>query len=269
MGGGGGRVAAVISLKIVTVSFLAGFAVAAAVAAVVFDQTIYNYFGYGLLPSVEQYPMRVITSDSLSVCRGLPPDRLLADSYPGGTRDEVETWKERVVKDNYGHNLRASSFSEKPVLEQTLVRDGYILEYYTMEGLLDDRIIFWKMIPNEAAAVGKAVVVIPGSGNQGARDVLGEPSPWEIFYYHDQIGVSLVQKGYAVYVPELYGYGERAVIFERCSDVRKTDQILTCGPRTLGQAMAARGGSIGDLWNDEISKVLSTVSESRVAVAGL
>ena len=135
---------------------------AAAIGAVIFDQTIYNYFGYGLLPSVEQYPMRVITSDSISVYRGLPPDRLLADSYSGVTRDEIEAWKERVVKNTYGHHLHASSFFEKPVLEQTLVRDGYILEYYTMEGLLDDRMIFWKMIPNEAVAVGKAVMVIPG-----------------------------------------------------------------------------------------------------------
>lgn len=258
-----------ISLKIVAVSFLAGFAVAAAAGAVIFDQTIYNYFGYGLLPGIEQYPMRVITSDSLSVYRGLPSDKLLVDSYSGGTRDGIEAWKERVVKNNYGHSLHASSFSEKPVLEQALVRDGYILEYYTMEGLLDDRIIFWKMIPNEAAAVGKAVMVIPGSGNQGARDVIGEPSPWEAFYYHNKIGVSIVQKGYTVYVPELYGYGKRAIIFEGCSDVRKTDQILTCGPRTLAQVMSARGGSIVDLWNDEISKVLSTISESRVAVAGL
>lgn len=258
------------TLGVVIASFLAGFVVAAAASAIIFDQTIYNYFGYGLLPSTESYPMRVITSDSsIPVYRGLPSDKLLVDAYPAGegTRDEIEAWKKRVVDSTYGHNLHASSFEEKPVLEQTLARDGYILERHTMNGLLDDRIIFWKMVPDEP--VDKAVMVIPGSGNQGARDVMGEPSPWEAFYYHDRIGVSLVREGYTVYVPELYGYGERAIIFEGCAHVIKTDQILTCGPRTLDSVMASRGGSLGDLWNDENSKVLSAISESKVAVAGL
>lgn len=255
---------------LVAISFLAGFAVAAAAAVVIFDQTIYNYFGYSLLPPVESsYPMRVIPSDSVPVYGGIPEDMLLSDTYPaGGTLAEVEAWKERIRKDMYGHNLHASTFNEEPMLDMELERDGYTLGRYSMEGLLDDRIIFWKMVPDGGS--DKAVMVIPGSGNPGARDVVGEPSPWEAFYYHDEIGVSLVQGGYAVYVPELYGYGERAVTFEGCKTAAsKTDQILQCGPRTLVQVMDSRGGSLGDLWDDEISKVLSVITEGKIAVAGL
>lgn len=116
-------------LKIVVLSFLAGLAVAGAASAVIFDQTIYNYFGETLLPT-DQYPMRIIASDSIPVYRGLPEDDLLVDTYPAGegTRAGIEAWKKRVVNGTYGHSLHASFFEEKPVLERTLARDGYVLE---------------------------------------------------------------------------------------------------------------------------------------------
>ena len=113
------------------------------------------------------------------------------------------------------------------------------------------------------------VLVIPGSGHQGALDVIDEAGPHAARYYHDGIARTLVHAGYAAYVIELRGYGERAIDV----GVSCKEHDFRCYVVVLEKKLSALGISMNDLRTDEITQILAWV-ESRsytdnIAISGL
>lgn len=156
----------------------------------------------------------------------------------------------------------------------TYDRDWYTLRTFVMPSVFgDETITFYELLPDTGTDIAQynAVFVIPGSGHSGALDVLGEPGPWQHAYYQDGIAQMLAKAGYATYVIELFGYGERAIdTGGACNQIGKNP---TCSRDMIKHKMAVYGISIDDIMTDEITQVLAYV-ESRpytqdIAVAGL
>lgn len=155
---------------------------------------------------------------------------------------------------------------------ETHHRDSYRLIKHTMPSFFDaESIIFYELLPNLDSAQYDAIFVIPGSGHTGAADVLGEQGRWQGYYYQDGIGKTLAEAGYAVYVVELRGYGERALDVGMACNTQENPS--TCSSFAVENKMAVFGLDMGDIRTDEITQVLAYI-ESRsyirnVAVAGL
>ena len=100
--------------------------------------------------------------------------------------------------------------------------DEYLLNKYSTSAQDGDKIIFYELKPKDNAKTvsceGKmcysTVLVIPGSGNQGALDAINQPSQFSSYYYHDAIAEKLVKSGYVVFVIENRGWGERGLDVE-------------------------------------------------------
>lgn len=142
--------------------------------------------------------------------------------------------------------------------------DGYTLNRLVIDGSL----IVYEALPDEPN--GKAVVVIPGNGHQGARDVMGIPSEYSYRYYHGAIGAKLAEAGYAVYAPELLGRGERAVDVGSVCDGPGVDATM-CSFDVFSTALSMYGISAGAIHLNESAKTVSYAisKHGRVAVAGL
>lgn len=187
---------------------------------------------------------------------------LLPASYENNVRTaaDFEAWKQGFARTH----LRAHLHSPDTVTQTTSAsRDGHTLNRL----LVDGDLIVWEALPDQPN--GKAVVVTPGSGHQGARDVMGIPSEFSYVYYHGAIGARLAEAGYAVYVPELLGRGERQVdVGSVCSSPIGED---TCSFDVFATALAMYGISAGDIHFNESATALSYAlsRHDRVAVAGL
>lgn len=201
-------------------------------------------------------------------------------SYDGiETMKDFEEWvsKPDGVLYNYHNRTRATDISSQIHTEvETIARSNYILTKFNLNSFFDiETIVFYELRPTvNHAIVDKihdAVLVIPGTGHQGALDVLGEVGPWESFYYQDEIARTFVNSGYVVYVIELRGYGERAIdVGTACNTDLYSD---TCSANALASKLTTFGINIGNIMIDEITQVLA-FADSRtyvqnIAVAGL
>lgn len=149
---------------------------------------------------------------------------------------------------------------------------GYTTNKFIMPALFDpETIIFYELLPDTGASTYNAVLVVPGSDHPGALDVLGESGPREDHYYQDGIAKRLVEEGYAVYVIELRGYGERAMdVGTVCKD---TVNPTGCSSVVTEYKLLTFGIDMNDLRTDEITQVLAYAESrpyiGRIAVAGL
>ena len=97
--------------------------------------------------------------------------------------------------------------------------DEYSLKKYSTSAQDDDKIIFYELKPKDNAKTVlcgdkicySTVLMIPGSGNQGALDAINQPSSLSSYYYHQGVAEKLVKSGYMVFVIENRGWGERAL----------------------------------------------------------
>ena len=97
--------------------------------------------------------------------------------------------------------------------------DEYSLNKYSTNAQDGDKIIFYELKPKDNAKTTSCegticystVLVIPGSGNQGALDAINQPSQFSSYYYHKGIAEELVRSGYVVFVIENRGWGERGL----------------------------------------------------------
>ena len=193
------------------------------------------------------------------------------------TLDDFHEWKSGPVLEGYmtrptvhqvPHNY-TTVFSEE--------RDGYVLSKFTMHTFYPDDIIFYKLTPSitsDQQSARGAVLVIPGSGNQGAHDVLGEPSHLSSYYYQEEIARHLVMEGYIVYTIELHGYGERELdIGQACNRKSEYQRLLLCSAVLLENRLAMYGVSLFDIQADEITQVLAHMvydeQAEEIAVVGL
>jgi len=145
-----------------------------------------------------------------------------------------------------------------------------------MKAIDGDTIIFYELLPNILKPPYSAVFILPGSGNTGARDVIGEPTDLLNYYYHSDIGVEIVKRGYVVYVIEHRGYGERAIdVGNACVYHTNSDKLIICQEEILRKELASIGIDLTDLMLKDSSQVLKYihsneyVDTNRIALAGL
>ena len=139
------------------------------------------------------------------------PDYLSFDK-PSFGFDNVSTPEEF---DNWKRNLREKITEVFDIPDEILIENLQVVEKndnltkYTVDAFDGDTIIFYELLPE--METNHAVIIFPGSGNQGARDVLGIDSEMSEFYYHQEVGLKVASQNYAVYVIEQRGWGERQI----------------------------------------------------------
>ena len=191
------------------------------------------------------------------------------------TLEDFYKWKSGPVLEEYNMRPTIHQVHHNTTIIHDDTRDGYTLSKFTMPTLYPDDIIFYKLTPsNLTTPYSKAIFVIPGSGNQGARDVLGESTPLEQYYYQSEIAKRLVLEGYVVYTIELHGYGERAFDAGRaCSHASDDERRLICSTNEMINRLAMYDINLHDIQTDEITQVLAHIIHNdkveKVAVVGL
>lgn len=250
---------------------LAGCVAAGVLILDTYDRSVWDIL-YKVLGTVDATEMEYVWLPDSYVSHVEPPPHsysgnveTLADFYawrdvPGGV---LARYDDRPA-------IHEMSYDGAEIVE-THSRDGYTLNKIAMPSVFGgETITFYELLPDTGSAY-HAVFIMPGSGHGGALDVLGEPGPWQHDYYQDGIAQTMAKAGYATYVIELFGYGERAVdVGGACNMIGKH---LTCSRDAIKHKMAAFGIDINDIMNDESTQVLAYI-ESRpytydVAVAGL
>ena len=121
------------------------------------------------------------------------------------TKKDYESWKK------YFEHVNDYNIDNFPLIPTTIVqeteRENYTQKKIEMKAIDGDTIIFYELLPNILKPPYSAVFILPGSGNTGARDVIGEPTDLLSYYYSSDIGIEIVKRGYVVYVIEHRGYG--------------------------------------------------------------
>ena len=226
-------------------------------AAAVFDRTIEGYLAPLI---VNQTTAGTYAFLDPSWYEGLD---ILPMSYERNVRTvgDFEGWKREFSRADLSADMHRPSRVD--VLESS-ARDGYALS----KMVLDGQLIVWEALPDRPN--GKAVVVTPGTGHGGARDVMGVPSEYSFSYYHGDIGPRLARAGYAVYAPELTGYGERQVdVGSACAGPGA--DVTRCSFDVFSNSLALYGISTYDMHVKESAKAFSHAlsAHDSVAVAGL
>jgi len=165
---------------------------------------------------------------------------------------------------------------DKPALKNVKVEstkniDSNILTKFSAKAFDGDEIIFYELKPNYQFESLQTVFIIPGSGNQGAADVLGLDTKYKDYFYHKNIGKKLVNEGYVVYVIENRGWGERTIDAGlHCDELN-----VYCSGNVLSRHLSNSGK---DLFKLQISDSLQVfdfiknkkyVDSDNIAVMGL
>ena len=165
---------------------------------------------------------------------------------------------------------------EKYVLENVKVEstkniDSNILTKFSAKAFDGDEIIFYELKPNYQFESLQTVFIIPGSGNQGAADVLDLDSSYKDYFYHKGIGGKLVNEGYVVYVIENRGWGERTID----AGLHCKEPNVYCSGNVLSKYLANIGKDLFTLQiNDSLQvfdfiKNKEYVDSDNIAVMGL
>ena len=238
---------------------------------------------YDKTPLDVLYRLDFVTDPNLADHHAWLPEYYTADieiapySYSRNvkTLDDFYEWRDEPGGVLAGYQDRPS-IHDIPKYTAELVESkataGYTLNKFIMPAFFDpETIIFYELLPDTGAETYNAVLLIPGSGHQGALDVLGEPGPWAGYYYHDGIAKRLVDEGYAVYVVELRGYGERAIDVGMACNTKGNP--TTCSSVAVENKLLTFGIEMNDLRIDEITQILAHAESKpyidRIAVAGL
>ena len=190
------------------------------------------------------------------------------------TKSDFEVWKNKVLS-NLNQGMNIPSYNEiqlKPVrqlgFEDT---DNYQITKYSMDAVDDDQIIFYELLPKTVVDKIPAVIIIPGSGNQGALDVINKPSELSDYYYHRGIAKHIVREGYAVYVIENRGWGERAI--DAGSLCKGVD--INCSGKFFAQHLSSLGYNLGYLQVMDTTQLLKHIrnleyiDSENIAITGL
>lgn len=200
------------------------------------------------------------------------------------SKADFESWKQSVLE-KFSEELQMPDISslplETPIEMKREDLGKAILTKYSMNAFDEDTIIFYEVIPKDktrASSDGKlpAVLVFPGSGNQGARDVLNRPSELAQYYYQSEIGLEIAEEGYAVYVIVNRGWGQRAIeVNDACSIWDEINQEISCSGVILGTHLKGLGYNLVGLQVADGLQLLKHISSldyvdsKRIAVGGL
>jgi len=189
------------------------------------------------------------------------------------TKEDFESWKKLFNYTQY----HIDNFPLTPVTKiQDVQKDTYVQNKFEMSAVDGDTIIFYELLPNVSTSPYTALFILPGSNASGARDVIGEPTELSQFYYHDNIGRKLVKEGYAVYVIEHRGYGERALdVGNTCDRYHERARVLTCPQEIFSKELASIGINYFHLIISDAAQVLKYihsldyVDSDRIGAVGL
>lgn len=189
-------------------------------------------------------------------------------------KEDFGEWKSLVYKkfiEIYDFKNLDNPTLKNVKVESTKNIDSNILTKFSAKAFDGDKIIFYELKPDYQFESLQTVFIIPGSGNQGAADVLGLDNEYKDYFYHKNIGKKLVNEGYVVYVIENRGWGERTI-----------DAGLHCNEPNVycsGNVLSKHLSNIGkDLFTLQISDSLQVfdfiknqkyVDSDNIAVMGL
>ena len=197
-------------------------------------------------------------------------------------KDDFIPWKNSVlIKFQEYENI--PHFNEVEVLYPELLVEKEFEEYkmkkFSAMARDNDEIIFYELFPNNESKINyckniscyPTVLIIPGSGNQGAKDVINEEGNLSQYYYHNGIGEELVKLGYVVVVIENRGWGERIRNVEMncqepdifCSGNKLHKHLLNLGYDQLSLQIVDTMQLLKYVQN------LEYVQNEKIAIAGL
>lgn len=202
------------------------------------------------------------------------PDYLSFDkpslSFTGvSTPEEFVIWKDNL------HEKLIELFAipnNLPIENLQVVEKNDNLKKYTMDAFDGDTIIFYELLPE--TETNHAVIIFPGTGNQGAKDVLGLDSETSQFYYQSEIGRKLATQNYAVYVIEQRGWGERQIdpgglCIEKAL---LSTSALNCSGYAFYRILSSYGMALGQLQTIEaltLTNYVSSLGYEKITVMGL
>ena len=155
-------------------------------------------------------------------------------------KGDFDKWKQTVIsKFQEIHKIPTLSSIRLFPTEKifTKKRENYVVTKYSTKAQDGDLIFFYELLPHKIKENNPTLFIVPGSGNQGARDVIDMPSKFSKYYYQQGIGDKIANEGYIVYVIENRGWGERTIdagTLCKESDVFGSGEILERQLKNLG-----------------------------------
>jgi len=155
-------------------------------------------------------------------------------------KQDFDKWKQTVIsKFQEIHEIPTLSSIRTFPAEKIFTKkhENYVLTKYSTKAQDGDIIFFYELLPHKIKENNPALFIVPGSGNQGARDVIDVPSELSKYYYQQGIGHKIANEGYIVYVIENRGWGERTIdagTLCKESDVFDSGEILERQLKNLG-----------------------------------
>ena len=155
-------------------------------------------------------------------------------------KEDFDKWKQTVIsKFQDIHKIPTLSSIRLFPIEKifTKKRENYVVTKYSTKAQDGDLIFFYELLPHKIKENNPTLFIVPGSGNQGARDVIDMPSKFSKYYYQQGIGDKIANEGYIVYVIENRGWGERTIdagTLCKESDVFGSGEILERQLKNLG-----------------------------------
>ncbi len=189
-------------------------------------------------------------------------------------KEDFMEWKSLIYKkfiEIYDFKNIDNTTLKNVKVESTKNIDSNILTKFSAKAFDGDEIIFYELKPNYEFESLQTVFIIPGSGNQGAADVLGLDTKYKDYFYHKNIGKKLVNEGYVVYVIENRGWGERTID----AGLHCDEPNVYCSGNVLSRHLSNSGK---DLFTLQISDSLQVfdfiknkkyVDSDNIAVMGL
>jgi len=155
-------------------------------------------------------------------------------------KQDFDKWKQTVIsKFQEIHEIPTLSSIRTFPAEKIFTKkhENYVLTKYSTKAQDGDIIFFYELLPHKIKENNPTLFIVPGSGNQGARDVIDMPSELSKYYYQQGIGHKIANEGYIVYVIENRGWGERTIdagTLCKESDVFDSGEILERQLKNLG-----------------------------------
>jgi len=190
------------------------------------------------------------------------------------SQDDFHLWREQVIsKFIEVYEILPIDDAKIESVGKTNAEDSgsYIINRFTMKAVDGDSIIFYELLPKTNNDTLAAIFVIPGSGNQGAADAINKQSELSKYYYHKGIAEQLVNAGYAVYVIENRGWGERTI--DAGFQCKKAD--VFCSGNVLNRQLENFGKSLYSLQVSDSLQVVrfiqtrEYVDEENISIVGL
>jgi len=191
-------------------------------------------------------------------------------------------WKNELLK-KFQEHQNIPNFNDIELSDVLLIKEekleNYKITKFSTNAQDNDKIIFYELIPEnknkmsvcESKNCFPTILIIPGSGNQGAKDVINVQGKLSSYYYHKGIGEELVKLGYLVFVIENRGWGERAESVQMNCE----EPDIFCSGNRLHKHLMNLGYDQFSLQTIDTIQVLKHiqsleyVNNEKIAIAGL